>query len=458
MNEQMIIELRVEASKAMAQLDKARAKFNQLTKPVAASYRKVAIEQQNVYDAQQKLNRSLKGAPFQGWAMSLMFAGMALQRISQSIYKFGTKAFQEISHSVEGTVTQTDMLEGSMKYLGFTIGQALEPVVSFLIPIIDAISQWTEENPKLVAFGIVLMGIVGTLAMVGGSARLAWTNGLQPFVAMFAKGGAFSAVSSSLSGVVTALGGIGVALGVLAAIVIVLIALWKTNLGGFRDFIKDTFGVLWETIKAIFERIWKIIKTVMDIVVAIFEGDWDKVFALTWKLVKQIVALFLDALLGIGALIVNIMIFAWNLVVDVVFKIFVNLVAYIRNLFTDVLIWLAQKLRNVLPEDSLLAGVLDKAISKLEDAKAKTDAWKESMNAVGAGIKGDYISGASIKEGFANVDSLLGLTEPSKNSGGSSTSTTIINNNISIDKISTTETWDTVLGQSNRFTSNPYGA
>jgi hypothetical protein len=121
--------------------------------------------------------------PFAGWAMSIMFAGMALQRFSMSIYKFGTKAFQEISHSVEGTVTNTDRLEGSMKYLGFTVGQALEPLLGILIPIIDRIADWTEANPKLVATLTALGIALGTLFMVGGMMKLA-INGFKDLYAI----------------------------------------------------------------------------------------------------------------------------------------------------------------------------------------------------------------------------------------------------------------------------------
>jgi hypothetical protein len=126
----------------------------------------------NLGDVQAEALKKVQ-KPFAGWAMSIMFAGMALQRFSMSIYKFGTKAFQEISHSVEGTVTNTDMLQGSMKYLGFTVGQALEPVVAFLIPIIDKISEWVERNPKLTAT-ITTLGIaLGSIFMVGGMGVLA---------------------------------------------------------------------------------------------------------------------------------------------------------------------------------------------------------------------------------------------------------------------------------------------
>ena len=111
--------------------------------------------------------------PFAGYAMSLMFFGMALQRMFSTIWKSSTKTFQDVMHSVEGTVTQFDMMEGSLKYLGFVVGSALEPIMSFLIPLVDKIADWAAENPKLTGSLVALLGVLGTLFMVGGTMKLA---------------------------------------------------------------------------------------------------------------------------------------------------------------------------------------------------------------------------------------------------------------------------------------------
>jgi len=126
--------------------------------------------------ANKKVAASIKRVqvPFAGYAMSLMFFGMALKRTFDTIWKSSTKTFQDVSHSVEGTVTQFDLMEGSMKYLGFVVGQALEPMIGYLIPIIDTIADWVEQNPKLTATLVTLMGVLGTAFAVGGSAKLAY--------------------------------------------------------------------------------------------------------------------------------------------------------------------------------------------------------------------------------------------------------------------------------------------
>ena len=129
-------------------------------------------------DIDEWLKDSTKGlkkhrAAFAGWAMSIMFAGMALQRVSNQVWSNGTKAFQDIAHSVEGTATQFDMLEGSMKFLGFTIGQALEPVAAWLVPIVDHISDLVMENEELVAGFTITSAVLGGLFSVGGMGVLA---------------------------------------------------------------------------------------------------------------------------------------------------------------------------------------------------------------------------------------------------------------------------------------------
>lgn len=130
------------------------------------------------------LNKQLapKTTPFAGWAMSVMFFGMALQRIFDTVWKSGTKTFQDVMHSVEGTVTKFDILNGSVAYLQFNIGQALEPVVEWLIPIIDSISEWISNNQELFAGLVVIAGILGTLAFAGGSLMLAYNGFKDLFV------------------------------------------------------------------------------------------------------------------------------------------------------------------------------------------------------------------------------------------------------------------------------------
>lgn len=205
---------------------------------------KVMMDTSEVDKAVKKVNKSMKGFldpnVFQGWAMSLMFAGQAIKRTATEIYKFGTKTFQEISHSVEGTVTNTDRLEGSMKYLGFTIGSALEPVVAFLIPIVDKLAEWVEKNPEIAKFGIITLLVTGAILAFSGALVLATTNGLIPLInGMKALSSTILITKGALAGLT--IGGLLGFLGIIGGIILVInwIIKLKNELGGWGEFFKS---------------------------------------------------------------------------------------------------------------------------------------------------------------------------------------------------------------------------
>lgn len=134
-------------------------KVIQLT--IVSRLQKQGIKQ--TMDQIKKLRGALLGA-----SLSALFFGMAMRNAALQVWKTSTKTFQEVMHSVEGTVTQFDLLNGSMSYLKFTVGQALEPLATQLIPIVDRLSEIVQQNPDLVA-GFVKWGIViGTVLMVVG--------------------------------------------------------------------------------------------------------------------------------------------------------------------------------------------------------------------------------------------------------------------------------------------------
>jgi len=179
------------------QIEQYKKQQAALLKKVQAGNIKAAQSYTQLEGKINSLNKSITTTPFAGWAMSIMFAGMAIQRTFSGISKSSQKAFQEIAHSVEGTVTQTDMLDGSFKYLGYTIGDALDPLIGYLIPIIDTISNWVSENPKLTA-GIITLGTaLGSLMMVGGGLVLA-INGMKDFISI-AKNANWANIGQSIS-------------------------------------------------------------------------------------------------------------------------------------------------------------------------------------------------------------------------------------------------------------------
>ncbi len=118
----------------------------------------------------KKFNEQIKKneGRFQGWALSIMFFGMAINRALGQVWKSATRTFNDVMHSTEGTVTQFDMLQGSLKFLQFAAGSALEPLVEQLIPLIDRLTDIVLTNDNLVR-GFVKWGFVlgTTLTLVG---------------------------------------------------------------------------------------------------------------------------------------------------------------------------------------------------------------------------------------------------------------------------------------------------
>ena len=168
------ITLRVALQNARKQLSKAEkdlSKFGANSKKHLQGYDEAVA---NVDKSTMRLQRSMTGMrkEFPAWALSTMFFGMQMTQTFRSIWMSSTKTFNDIMHSVEGTITSFDRLEGATSYLKFVAGQALEPLAEALLPIIDLVSDWIQANPVLfrslmsvfAVSGAVMMGI-GLMAL-----------------------------------------------------------------------------------------------------------------------------------------------------------------------------------------------------------------------------------------------------------------------------------------------------
>ncbi|WP_298753002.1 hypothetical protein [uncultured Arcobacter sp.] len=142
----------------------------------------------NVFDkAKKQISRFQTGLEkwfkrFDGWALSIMFFGMAIQRVFSTIMKSGVKTFQDIMHSVEGTVTPFDRLKASIESLKFEVGNAiagyLEPLMPTILGILDRLDEWMQVNQKLVSEIIIFGFAIGTILMAFG---MLWL-GMKPIV------------------------------------------------------------------------------------------------------------------------------------------------------------------------------------------------------------------------------------------------------------------------------------
>ncbi len=231
-NADVLIRIMAEVEKAKANVRSIRKEVENMAKPNVRSYERIARAQKVVQDQTQKLQRTTAGlggqfkrneGRFQGWALSVMFFGMAMQRVFSDIWKQSAATFNDVSHSVAGTVTGFDLLEGSITYLQYSIGAALEPVVMQLVPIIDKITEWVQENEALTA-GIVKWGfIIGSVLFMVGFLTLA-----------------FNGVWTMIKNVTTAIKFLSANPLILMAVAAILVFTWlykiKTEMGTWSNF------------------------------------------------------------------------------------------------------------------------------------------------------------------------------------------------------------------------------
>ena len=264
--------------------------------------------------------RIKKSTPaFTGWAMSLMFAGMALQRMFMGIAKTSVATFNEITSSVEGGTSGFMLLNGAVKELQFIVGSALEPIVQFLLPIVDAVIDWVSQHKELTKNLIIAGAILGSFLMYLGMIKLAWTNGIVPAVSsMLLKLEYVGAIVEAFAATL----GIGVLplILIIAAAAAVLYAAWKTNFGGIQDFIMTVFKVISTYVKTVFDNIKQIFSGLIDIIEGIFNGDLNQIIKGFLNVLAGAIKLVINIIATVADLIINAFAFSFNVVIGLAFS------------------------------------------------------------------------------------------------------------------------------------------
>jgi hypothetical protein len=477
------------ASQLPAVMEPIGAKFKQIGmdanmlpavfKPIKKGLANVGQEATVMF---RKMKKGFSTPPFAGWAMSIMFFGMAIKSIFDTIWRSSQKTFQEVAHSVEGTVTGFDMLNSSTAYLGYTLGAALEPIAMWLAPIIFMIAEWVSNNEKLVGIILVVVGVLGTLFLVIGTLKLAFDGFATAFMLM-------QPAVIGLWEVMTAWAlGIGVSLwaliAIIGAILLALYLLWVTNFGGIKDFVVKTLQILWKAFEGIFKEIWGIFKNFIGLVTSIFKGDWRKAWEYFLEILKGVARLILKALVGLGALIVNVLIFAFNFIKDALFNILLKGFSFVFESIINLAIWLGGAIVKALLKpleaviwiiNRVIAGInaiagrtlikpikvdfatnIDATVAAMQASvtdfftglNTNVDAWRDAISLA-------YLEASVIEDAFENIDTLIPTTEVGDISTQPQASTTIINNNIQEVKLESTsgETGDDLLDKLNNSIS-----
>jgi hypothetical protein len=153
--------------------------FNRLSETadgqVIPALKRIQVAYKNVTGKIKKDMKSIQGE-FQGWALSVMFFGMALQRTFSTIWKSSTKTFNDVIHSVSGATTGFDRMQSSLTFLQFVAGQALEPLAEAIVPIIMWVANLIENNEKTFRTWVLWAGILGVVFSALGSLVLAFAG------------------------------------------------------------------------------------------------------------------------------------------------------------------------------------------------------------------------------------------------------------------------------------------
>lgn len=373
--------------------------------------------------------------PFAGWALSLMFFGMQVQRVMTRIGKSSLQTFDRVMNSVDGTVTNFDRLNGSMEYLKFVTGQALDPLLARLVPIIDRISEWVIENPKLVATLVSVVAVIGSLAFVIGTTRLAF-SGIIP---LFQKIGVLITSLSSKGGLAAILGGLSgpVILGIIAAVAL-LAAAFYTDFGGIRDFVTKTFGGMWETTKEIFGYLKEYVIGIWEFLVAFFEGDSEGMVDALKKIWGSIYGVFKSGVKLLGLVLINLGVLVVNLLKDLVMKGVTALIELALDLMLSHIQWWVKQVEKLLNFAGIeTPGWITGIIDGLETAKdAVGDLQDKSVKAADK-LQMEYISKEDLDKAGQPKESgnknLLSTKAPNKVINDNKTVNINIQNQSSVD-------------------------
>jgi hypothetical protein len=109
---------------------------------------------------------------FHGFALTFLLAGMQLKAVLQQTWREAGRTFNDVMHSVDGSVTGFDMLAGSIKYLQFQLGEAFEPIAMWLSGIVMSIAEIIDGNEKWVGYLFGRAGLIAGLLIVVGQTVL----------------------------------------------------------------------------------------------------------------------------------------------------------------------------------------------------------------------------------------------------------------------------------------------
>ena len=264
--------------------------------------------------------------------LGIMFLGMAMQRLFNGIMKAATSTFTSIMESSDIAGTAIQQLSVQWEYLKFVIGSvlnnALAPFMPMIVNLVNQFTEWAQKNSGLVATILILGSAIGGILFVVGQLGI----GLNSIVTLFG-GPVGIALGELMTGIVSLAGAAGLGtvltvLGLIAVAIGVLYGMWTSNLGGIQEFVKNTFGVIWDTISGVFGEVMTIIKSFFGFFKAIFEGNWEEAIGYLLDIVDSMYNIIRKIFLALVTIIYNAFAWVFNTVNDLFFNVVVDGLLY----------------------------------------------------------------------------------------------------------------------------------
>ncbi len=214
---------------------------------------------------------TLQGRRFKFEWLSIMFAGMALDRAFGGLVRTQMQVW--------------GVSEGLASMWTVVMAPIMDKITPLLWKLIEAFMNMPEPMQKAIGAGILFLAGLGMILTVVGQVMLAFMG-----FKILGIGGIFTKIGGAVKGVTSAIAGLSsVVLAVVAVIVAVVIGMylaWKENFMNMKQTVQRFF----EGIKQMFQGFIQIFSGIFDIIRAIFTGDVDlliagfkKVFQGLWK-------------------------------------------------------------------------------------------------------------------------------------------------------------------------------
>jgi hypothetical protein len=313
---------------------------------------------------------------------------------------------QAASQALFGLLQPAAQLVGVFDLWTLTLQMLFLPIILALLPLFLQLVDWLMNLPEGVKMAIgvfVILAAVFFKIIAFVASLLLGIGGLITTLGSLGITG--TAVGGAVSGAVSA---IGAAFWPVTAIILAVIALWASNIGGFRDFVKNQFGIMSTTIMTQWTHLIGFVKSIFDFFINILKGDWDAAGESFVNIFRHLIASIIKFIIGFGMYFVNAFVFAINLVKDLFFNVLLGGIIYVVKKIYELL--------------NKVFG--DNAPEWMKNATSVAQNMQDNIKAWSSFLTVSYLKTEDLKDTYAAIDNMLGLKAPEEHTKSIAENTT----------------------------------